>query len=48
MKMSFLDGLQLIFIFLKLAGYIDWSWWLVLMPFWGFTTLLVINNLINN
>lgn len=30
-----LNGLLgLIFITLKLTGYIAWSWWLVLAPFW--------------
>lgn len=26
--------LGIIFITLKLMGYINWSWWYVLMPFW--------------
>lgn len=30
---SFFDGLQLLFIGLKLAGFITWSWWLVASPF---------------
>ena len=30
--MSFLTGLQLLFIGLKLAGYITWSWWFVILP----------------
>ena len=25
----------LLFIVLKVAGYVDWSWWVVTMPFWG-------------
>ena len=28
----FLFALSLLFIALKLTGYIAWSWWLVLMP----------------
>lgn len=28
----FFVGLQLLFIGLKLAGKIEWSWWLVLLP----------------
>ena len=28
----FLSLLTLLFIGLKLTGYIDWSWWFVLMP----------------
>lgn len=27
--------LGLLFIGLKLTGYIDWSWWWVLAPFWA-------------
>lgn len=23
------------FVILKLTDYIDWSWWLVTLPFWG-------------
>jgi len=23
------------FVVLKLLGYINWSWWFVLLPFWG-------------
>jgi ABC-type antimicrobial peptide transport system permease subunit len=30
--MGFLSALTLVFIALKLTDYIDWSWWLVLMP----------------
>lgn len=32
--MSFLVLLGLIFIVLKLTGFINWSWWWVTMPFW--------------
>lgn len=32
---GFLGGLTLIFITLKLMGYINWSWWWVLAPLWG-------------
>jgi hypothetical protein len=31
---SFLSLLGLLFIGLKLTGFIDWSWWWVLAPFW--------------
>lgn len=36
MKVGFWGLLQLIFITLKLTNYINWSWWLVLLPslFW--------------
>jgi len=27
--------LGVVFITLKLTGYITWSWWLVTLPFWG-------------
>jgi len=26
--------LGVLFVGLKLTGYIDWSWWLVTLPFW--------------
>lgn len=32
---GFFGFLTLLFIGLKLTGYIDWSWWLVLLPFYG-------------
>lgn len=32
---GFLSLLTLLFIGLKLTGYIEWSWWLVLLPTWG-------------
>lgn len=31
--MGFVGWLQLMFIGLKLTGYTQWSWWLVLSPF---------------
>lgn len=33
--MSFFSVLTLIFIVLKLCEVITWSWWLVLLPFYG-------------
>jgi len=27
--------LGVVFVTLKLTGYIDWSWWYVTLPFWG-------------
>jgi hypothetical protein len=30
------------FVVLKLTGYINWSWWLVTIPFWGGIGLLVL------
>jgi hypothetical protein len=31
---GYLSALELIFITLKLTGYIDWSWWWVFAPTW--------------
>lgn len=49
MKVGFLGMLALIFITLKLTGYITWSWWLVLLPiyfgvlaFIGFFILMIL------
>lgn len=30
--MGFCEFLTILFVGLKLIGYIDWSWWLVLLP----------------
>lgn len=32
---STLGLLGVLFVGLKLTGYIDWSWWWVTAPFWG-------------
>lgn len=32
---GFFGLLAILFIALKLLGYIDWSWWWVLAPVWG-------------
>lgn len=32
---GFLSLLGILFIGLKLTNYIDWSWWLVLLPLYG-------------
>jgi len=32
---GFVTLLGVLFIGLKLTGYIDWSWWLVLLPIYG-------------
>lgn len=34
--------LQLIFLTLKLAGLVDWSWWFVFTPFFASVTIAVI------
>ena len=36
---TFMQGLALLLIGLKLTGYIDWSWLQVLAPLWGPSTL---------
>lgn len=33
--------LGVLFVGLKLAGVIDWSWWLVTLPFWGGLALVL-------
>ncbi len=33
-SLGFIDGLLLLFIGLKLAGVIAWSWWWVFAPVW--------------
>lgn len=45
---GFIGLLTIVFIVLKLTGYIDWSWWWVLSPIWisvlgvvGITVLLM-------
>lgn len=41
---GFFGLLTILFIGLKLTGFIDWSWWLILSPLWGplvFLALLV-------
>jgi hypothetical protein len=35
MHIGFFGLLTLLFIGLKLAHFIDWSWWLVTLPAWG-------------
>jgi len=37
-----IDNLQLLFIGLKLTGYINWSWWLVLAPLWISALVLIV------
>jgi hypothetical protein len=38
--MPFLPALALLFIALKLMGYIAWSWWWVTAPLWAIPALL--------
>lgn len=37
---GFFGLLAIVFITLKLTGFIDWSWWWVLAPLWGPIALL--------
>lgn len=39
MKIGFVGLLFLVFLVLKLTGYVAWSWWWVTAPLWG-TVLL--------
>lgn len=34
--------LGVVFVTLKLCGVINWSWWLVTLPFWGGVALFVV------
>lgn len=38
---SIVGLLGIVFVVLKLTGVIDWSWWLVLLPFYGGLLLLL-------
>lgn len=33
--------LGVVFVTLKLTGFIDWSWWWVTLPFWGGFALIL-------
>ena len=39
---STLSLLGIVFVVLKLTGYIDWSWWYVTLPFWGGLVLVLL------
>ena len=39
--LGFFGGLTLLFIGLKLTGYITWSWWYVLAPIYAPITLIL-------
>ncbi len=39
---GFTTILFLIFMTLKLTGYIDWSWWWVTAPLWGGFVILIL------
>jgi hypothetical protein len=38
--MGILGALGILFVGLKLAGFIAWSWWWVTLPFWGLFALM--------
>lgn len=40
--MNVLGLLGVVFVVLKLTGYITWSWWFVTLPFWGGLFLCII------
>lgn len=40
-KIGVFEALTLIFITLKLTHVINWSWWWVLLPAWGWFLLVV-------
>lgn len=45
-KGIFLPLLTILFIALKLTGYIDWSWWWILSPLWipyGLAAVIVLS-----
>ena len=39
---GFLGMLTILFIGLKLTGYITWSWWWVLAPLWGGLAVVIL------
>jgi len=39
---GFFGLLAIVFIALKLAKFIDWSWWWVLSPIWGVTAFSIL------
>lgn len=42
MQLGFFSLLALILITLKLLNYIDWSWWLVLLPAYGGLVIMLV------
>lgn len=40
--MNLLHWLGVLFVGLKLTGYIHWSWWLVTAPFWGIFVFIIV------
>ena len=46
MKVGVIGLLGILFVALKLLGYIAWSWWLVLLPFYGGLALVAFIGLV--
>lgn len=42
MPMGILGIVGIVFLILKLTSTIDWSWWWVLAPFWGWVVLVFV------
>lgn len=42
MQLGILGILTIIFVIAKIAGYIAWSWWLVLLPLYGGLVLFLV------
>lgn len=43
--MTFVDGLTLVFVYCKLTGHINWSWWLVYSPFLSVFVFMIIKKI---
>jgi len=43
---GFFRLLAIVFIVLKLTEYIDWSWWLVLLPIYGWIPIIILIGLV--
>ena len=46
MKIGTIGALGVVFVTLKLTDNIDWSWWLVTMPFWIIPAILLVAGLL--
>ncbi|MGV1835217.1 hypothetical protein ACQZ6C_10685 [Rhizobium rhizogenes] len=42
MQLNLMGLFGLLFVGLKLTGYLTWSWWLVLLPFWIGVPLVIL------
>lgn len=41
-RMSVFGWTFIVFLVLKLTGYIDWSWWWITAPLWGSAALVLL------